>query len=379
MDLSVLEAQARRARAGVRRRVYRRLGVPLPQQDRRRLALEAVRAVEQQEPTLPSTWRPRLFWMDDRVIVRPDLADGVRQMLPAPRHEWAGRPDGTTAVPARVAADAVVLAKLDTRRGVKLRAAYDRSGLTLAVQPLGPSGVCGITRAVRAHAVVDRHAPRLMPTLRGHGVLPDGLRYLVEDWVHGAVARNAVELHALLPSVLEGLARVHRGYGLVRLRPSEHWGPDLVRRWDATAAAGVVPPAVVDRMHRLLGRDPAVRVSWTHGDLVASNVLAVDDGVVLLDWERSGESAVMNDLAKLHLFSRDPDRTVGLLLDAWRTTIPAGAASPAEELAVAHAQLISRYPARRQALARHQRLPVYERQVRRQVDRLVQVLDLLDA
>lgn len=378
MDQSVVEAQVKRVRAGVRRRLHRRLGVPLPPSDRRRLALEAVRAVEQLEPTVPSTWRPRVFWTDDRVAVRTGLSDEVRQMLPAPRDAWTGLPEGLQLVPARVSADAVVLAKLDTGRGVKMRAAYERPGLTVAVQPRGPSGVCGIARSVRAHAVVDRHAPRLMPTLRAHGLLPGGLRYLVEDWVHGPVARNSLELQALLPAILDGLARVHRGHGLLRVPPSRHWGPDLRRRWAATAATEVVPPDVANRVHRLLDKDPPVRVSWTHGDLVASNILTTDDGVVLLDWERSGESAVMNDMAKLHLFSREPDRALGVLLSAWPTTVPAGAASPAEELAIAHAQLLSRYPVRRQALARHHRLPIYERQVRRQVDRLRQVLTVLE-
>lgn len=379
MDRSVLGDQVVRIRAGVRRRVHHRFGVPLPPQDRRRLALEAVRAVEHQEAVLPSTWRPRLFWTDDRVAVRPDLPAEVRQMLPSPRQEWRGRPEGVTLVPARMAADALVLAKLDTRPGVKVRAAYGGPGLTVAVQPLGPHGACGIAKAVRAHAVVDRHAPGLIPRLRAHGRLPDGLRYLVEDWQHGAVARNAGELDALVPAVLEGLARVHRGHGIVRVPPSRHWGPELVQRWEATAATAVVPAVVADRVRRLLDRDPAVRVSWTHGDLVASNVLSVEDRAVLLDWERSGRSAVMNDVAKLHLFSPDPARSLTTLLDAWATPVRPGAASPAEELAVAHAQLISRYPARRRALARHHRLRIYERQVRRQVDRLTQVLDLLDA
>jgi hypothetical protein len=111
---------------------------------------------------------------------------------------------------------------------------------------------------------------------------------------------------------------------------------------------------------------------------VASNVLVGPDGLTLLDWEHSQEAPVMHDAAKLHLFCGDPATVLDQVAEVLGTPRRDGCFSGAEELVLVHAQLVGRYPERRARLRGHPRAEVYERQVRRQVERLEQVLDRCD-
>ena len=86
----------------------------------------------------------------------------------------------------------------------------------------------------------------------------------------------------------------------------------------------------------------------------------------------------MHDAAKLHLFCGDPGAVLGLVRQTLGTPRREGAFSGAEELVLVHAQLVGRYPGRRDRMRGHPRAEVYERQVRRQVERLEQVLDRCD-
>lgn len=341
------------------------------QADRAELALRVVREVEQQESTLPATHEPGELLVRDRAVRRPELAQELQSMLPVPlQGDWTDTSGGVRRTKAAVAADVVVLAKFDLYDQVKLRAAYGAVRRALAMQPVRANGTCGITNAVRAHEVVSRHAPGLMPTMTAHGELASGLRYLVEDLVEGAPLLNSRRMAEHLPAILEGLGRVHDGYGVCSVRVSQIWPHALADHWQSVREAGLVRPAVGQWVTDLLLDDRHVRVSWSHGDLVASNVLGTDDGVVLVDWEHSGERPLMHDAAKLHLFAADKHALLDQLLAEWAGHVSAGGYTPAEELALVHARFLSRAPVRLAELSGHRREPIYARQVERQASRL---------
>lgn len=344
---------------------------------RTRQALSLVRRVERREDALPSAPTPRSFLVHGRAMVAEGGAGAGSELVPHSLRD-ALRDGGTdlARVRARVAADVLALAKFDLGAEAKLRAHYVERGLTLAAQPAARGSSDGIGNAVAAHQVVARHAPGLGPRLRGHGRI-GRVPYLVEEWVEGTPALTSVGLAELAPQVVEGLARIHEGHGLVHVPLSAAWPAALGERWADTVATGLVPGPVGARVARLVAADREVRVSWTHGDLVASNVLRTPDGsVVLIDWEHARERPVMLDAAKLHLFSATPDRTLEELLDRLgRPGAPAGAYPVAEDLALAHVQLLSGYARRLAQLDGHARQEVYARQARRQVERLEQVLD----
>lgn len=389
---------ARRAFAGVsglirRRRAPGQVGevVPTPgdlrapgasllPRDRLTAALALVAQAERLEPALPSVEDPVDFWGRDRVARRPEVPEAVSALLPPQqRRGWSVDSPQVVVLSAPVAADLVVTAKFDIRAGVKLRAAYAERGLTLATQPRGSNGVDGIARCVRAHQVVSVHAPGLVPPLVGQGQLGPDQPYLVERWLDGTPLLTGTRLAAAAPEIIDGLARVHRGHGVEHLPVSEHWAV-LPQRWSDTVATGIVPADLGAWVSGLLQRNATIRRSWVHGDLVASNVMRTATGVTLIDWEHSQHAPIMNDGAKLHLFSRDPAGTLVHVLEGFGDVArgsgapgPAGAYSPAEELALAHANLLARYPRRSAALVGHPRAEVYEKQVRRQVERLAQV------
>lgn len=345
------------------------------QVDRAAVALQVVRQIERREPTLPTAREPRDFLVRDRAIRRPDAAEDLHTMLPAPlRGAWEGSHPDLRRLSARVAADVIVRAKFDLGDQVKLRAAYGTVRRTVAVQPVRPNGTCGITNAVRAHEIVSRYAPGLIPTMTGHGELRSGLRYLTEDWIEGVPLGNSKRMAAKMPFILEGLGQVHEGYGLHTARASEVWPRGFGEQWQGVREAGLVSPEVGGWVADLLAADKRVRISWSHGDLVASNVLGTDDGVVLIDWEHSSERPLMHDAAKLHLFAADKDALLDMLLAEWGGQEVAGGYTPAEELAIVHARFLARAPVRMAELAGHKRQGVYARQVERQAGHVADVL-----
>lgn len=341
-------------------------------------ALAVLREIERREDVLPSTAVPRTFLVRDRAVVAEGTGDEVSHLVPAPLRGTIRRGASQVAVAAApVAADVLTLAKFDLAGRVKLRAHYVGEHLSVAAQAPVPGGTDGIGNAVRAHDVVRRHSPGLAPWLVAHGRLPGRMRYLVEEWVAGSPVMTPGGLADVAASVLEGMARVHHGHGVQRAAASEVWGDALAARWRRTVATGVVGPSLGRHVAGLIEADRRVRVSWVHGDLIASNVLrGEDDRIVLIDWEHSRESGIAQDAAKLHLFSGRPEETLELVLDELGRARAPGGYTAAEELALAHAHLLNRYPVRRADLEDHARADIYERQVRRQVHRLAQVLDL---
>ncbi|WP_134772643.1 phosphotransferase [Ornithinimicrobium flavum] len=342
------------------------------------LALRLLARLERREQVLPAARSPREFLRQGRTVVAADLEVGGSELVPpSVRDTLRAGAEGVDLLSAPVAADVLALAKFDLGDQLKLRAHYVGGGLTMAVAPMprGRNATDGIGNAVRAHEVVSAGAPGLRPRLVAHGRHGRSLRYLVEEWVDAAPVLTSGGLADAVAEVVAGLAAVHRVHGLELVPAGRSWGSGLAGRWEAVRAAGLVPAATGRQVAALVARDPQVRVSWTHGDLVASNVLRTPDGqVVLVDWEHSGVGVVGQDAAKLHLFSARPEETLDAVLDGWGHGVGAPACTAAEELALAHAYLLGRYPARRAALEGHPRARVYERQVRRQVERLEQVL-----
>lgn len=339
-------------------------------------ALELVARIEAIEEVLPSTGAPRDFLRQGRTVVAADVEAGGSELVPPSVRDTlrSGAP-GVHRVTAPVGADVLALAKFDLGDELKLRAHYVGAGLTLAVAPVprGRGTSDGVRNAVRAHEVVSAGAPGLCPRLLAHGTVGRGLRYLVEEWLDAAPVLTSDGLAGAVPNVVAGLAKVHRAHGLELVPVGRCWGTGLAKRWDALRAVDLLPAATGERMAALIAQDREVRVSWTHGDLVASNVLRTVGGrVVLVDWEHSGVGVIAQDAAKLHLFSARPEETLDIVLDGWGHGV--GPTAAGVEVALAHAFLLSRYPARRAALEGHPRARVYERQVRRQVERLEQVL-----
>lgn len=347
---------------------------PDPARERIELALEVVRSIELAEDALPTRRLLRTFLLRDRVARRRSVDTATNHLVPAAlRGAWPRGTPGLRTAKARVAATVVVVAKLDLGTMVKARAAYPKRGVTLAVQPVGPTGVCGVTRAVRAMEVVGTHAPELAPRTVAHGGTADGLRYLVEEWAPGVPVPNSVVLNEVAPQLLAGLRHLQDGYGVRPVNVHKRWQRWL-SRWQQVQETGLLEEPTWHAVHDLLQTNRNVHISWGHGDLVASNVLRSGDRVTLIDWEHSDEASVMHDAAKLHLFCSDPEATLTHILDVLDRPTTDEDYRPAEELALAHAQLLSHYPARRRRLAGHARAEIYERQVRRQADRLALVL-----
>ncbi|GAA4878848.1 phosphotransferase [Serinicoccus chungangensis] len=334
------------------------------------VALDLVRQVERVASDLPRRLLPRTFVAQGRALLPAPAPELVRSLLPAS----PAPPNGVERVASPVSADAVVLAKFALLGGVKLRAAYASPRLTLAVDGTGDLARLGRIRA--SHRVVGASDPDLIPPLVAHGVLPDGACWLVEGWVDGAPLATGVSLATAAAELLERLRQVHVGHGVEQLRLVDWWDVPRRARWQETVRTGIVPPLVDEAVGGLLDAGGTVTTSWCHGDLVASNVLRAPEGLVLVDWERAGVAPVMLDAARLHLFSADPGQTLVDVRARWAWPLSPGELGHAQQLALAHAFQLSAYALRRAGLEGHPRSAVYERQARRSVDRLVQVLDL---
>ena len=167
--------------------------------------------------------------------------------------------------------------------------------------------------------------------------------------------------------------QVHRGYGIHTARPSALWRR-FAEQWQVVRDADLVPSEVGHRIAELIADDRRLRVSWSHGDLVASNIMATDHGVTIIDWEHATERPIMHDAAKLHQFTADKEPLLDLLMAEWGRKGGPGGYRPEEELALLHARFLCRAPSRMAELAGHRHSGLYARQVARQVDLLTQTL-----
>lgn len=336
-------------------------------------ALAVLHGLESTVGVVPSRDEPVPFLALGRAVRRPALSPSLTHILPPRlRGEWTEL-EGVHELDLALAADAVVLAKYDLASRVKLRAGYAEQALAVAVHPDRGDGASGATRAARAAEVVARHAPGLAPAMHDSGTLPGGYLYLVEAWVDGEPLASDRRLAEELPDLLAGLARVQQGYG-VQARPASGLWPRFAEQWAAVREAGLVEPEVDAAVVALIEQDRPVRVSWTHGDLAPSNVLATGSGLVVIDWEQAAERPVMFDGARLQLFASRPVRTRDLLETLWDHGQVPGGYRPAEELALLHARFLCDAPRRLERMAGHRREAVYTRQLRRQTAILTQLV-----
>lgn len=349
--------------------------------DRMLAALRLVAAVESAEESLPRVAGPVEFVVRGRVARRAGTLDGDTHLVPVGQRDGWSDQAGLPTAHVTAAADTVVLAKFDLDGEVKARAHYAEAGLTLSVQPRDRvSGVSGVQRVVRAHEVLASAAPRLAPPIVAHG-RGGASDYVVERWLDGQPLGNGWAMAEVMPELLQQLARLYAGYGIAWSTPSGIWSDPMMPFWLAVRETGLVPEHSWREVGRLIEGDLPMRTSWVHGDPVASNILRTSEGVRFIDWEHSRPGPLMVDVAKLHLFSREPDRVLDLVVDllpGGQGGLDAGGAArmgPYEELALMHARHLMGYPARSRRLVGHPRAKVYERQTARQVERLLSTLE----
>lgn len=338
-----------------------------------RRALAALAVVERRSPVLPSSRR----WRDLETVGA--VASGVppHPGLPAGVVPVAG---ATTVVSAPVRADAVVIGKFDRGRQVRLRAFYADDGMVARVQAGSRHGrEHGVSRSVRAAEIVGRHRPGLMPALLDHGTVFGGrTAYLVERTVTGRPPGSRASVAEAMAEVAAELGAVQRAVGITPTPLSGVVPAAFRARWRAVVEDGHVPAAVAAEVDRLIARDALLEVSFTHGDLVSSNVLRVEGRVVLIDWEYAGSRPVAFDLAKMHI-NAGPARPATDRLDAalkGRVGHDTGHYTLREQLALAHVVVLSRLEARMLRAREAQRLEPLRHQTRRRAAAVEELLAL---
>lgn len=307
-------------------------------------ALKLLRWVESRSD-VPRGWRARPYRVEGSHAVR----DSVRgHDLSRPVSGMARKvPSDAARISARCRADVVRLGKFDIDEVTRFRAFHVTEvtqGSALRVQGQADGGAPGVERDVAARRHVARHAPDLAPPLLEHGIhRRKGVAYLREGIVAGRHPRGPDEVQRLVPPMLAQLARLYAGVGVERQRLSSVVSSRLPQRWEAVASTHLVPSTVADTVRALLARDALVEVSLGHGDLVRTNLLVVDDDVVLLDWEHARSMPIAFDLAKPVFLSRAPDLTIQAMGERLPGLVARSADSYRleEQLALALVQMLS--------------------------------------
>mgnify|MGYP001329846358 FL=1 len=238
-------------------------------------------------------------------------------------------------------ADVVAIGKFDVEREVRLRAFYERTGLSLRYQSGGPKS--GIARTLSAHEHVVRHAPGLMPQIFEDGRVRGG-QYLIEESLFGRHPRAGKELQSIAGEVASGLRRLYEGYGIADVRLSKVLGPKFPKRWEKAARDHSISDQLADQIRSLVSRDQLVEVSYGHGDLVGTNIMMLPDrGFVLIDWEYAGELPIAFDVAKIHLHCSQPVEAARTLQVALGRPERGGASHYTfrQQIALAHARYIA--------------------------------------
>ena len=144
-------------------------------------------------------------------------------------------------------------------------------------------------------------------------VEPDG--YLVTRFVAGApVAAEELKQPDRLREFAQTLRRVHDGPPIVARFDSFR----VVESYCATAIAhGVAVPTPYEEAKRVANEVESARgrpaVATCHNDLLNANLIATDDGLVIVDWEYAGMGDRFFDLANFaanHGLSEDENRTL---------------------------------------------------------------------
>lgn len=342
-----------------------------------RRALAALAVVERRSPALPSSARWR------QLEAAGPVAYGVPPHTGLPRGvvpEVAGE---RAPVSAPVTADAVVIGKFDRGRQARLRAFYADQELCVRVQAGSrhPGREHGVSRSVRAAQIVGEHRPGLLPAMLDHGTVLGGrTAYLVERVVEGRVPTGAQEVAAAMSTVAAELGAVQRAVGISGERLSDVVNPAFRERWRAVVEDGHVPPKLAARVDRLVERDARLEVSFTHGDLVSSNVLQVEGRIVLIDWEYADIRPIAFDLAKMHVNAGPAGPALEILDSALGEQVgrASGSYSLAEQLTLAHVVVLSRLEARMAKAREAQRLEPLRRQTYKRVQAVRALMDLQD-
>ncbi|MBD8063068.1 phosphotransferase [Oceanitalea stevensii] len=343
-----------------------------------RRALGALAVVERRSPALPVAVRWR------RLEATGAVAHGVppHPGLPAGVVPAAAEAEAVP-VTAPVAADAVLIGKFDRGRQVRMRSFYAEEALCARIQAGSrhPEREHGVSRSVRAAQLVAAHRPGLAPAMRDHGTLFSGrTAYLVEEVVEGRTPRTPAEVAATMTVVAAELMVLQEAVGVTSRPLSAVVNPAFHERWRGVVEDGHVPPKLAARVDRLIARDELLEVSFTHGDLVSSNVLRVGDRVVLIDWEYAGTRPVAFDLAKMHVNAGPAGPALERLDDALDGTVghASGHYSLAEQLTLAHVVVLSRLEARMQRAREADRLEPLRRQTYKRVKAVRELLALQD-
>lgn len=340
-----------------------------------RRALAALAVVERRSPALPAAVRWRQL-----EAVGP-VAYGLPPSPALPRGVVPALTDDPLPITAPVAADAVVIGKFDRGRQVRMRAFYAERGLSVRVQAGSRGGgrEHGVGRSVTAAEIVGRHRPRLMPALVDHGTVFRGrTAYLVEEVVEGRKPANPAQVATAMSEVVTELASVQRAVGVSAEPFSAVVSPKFREHWQGVVTDGHVPPKLATRLDRLIDRDALLEVSFTHGDLVTSNVLIVEDRVVLIDWEYADFRPIAFDLAKMHVNAGPPETALQRLEVALDGLVGHGAGhySLVEQLTLAHVVVLSRLEARMLKATEARRVEPLKRQVYKRVQAVRNLLAL---
>src|SRR5690606_7135213 len=125
--------------------------------------------------------------------------------------------------------------------------------------------------------------PGLAPRMVDDGTVLGGrTAYLAEETVTGRPPRSTAEVVAALSVVATELGAVQRAVGIDARPLSAAAHPQLLDRWRTVVAEGHVTPHLGAAVDRLISRDALLEVSFTHGDLVSSNVLRSEGRIVLI-------------------------------------------------------------------------------------------------
>ncbi len=342
--------------------------------------MAALAVVEHRSSALPAALRWRSFEVS-----------GATAYQPAARQPAAGTelptgiipsdPPATTPVTAPVRADAVVIGTDDHGRQARMRGFYGEEQVSVRVQAgsRDPGRSHGVSRSVRAAELVAAHCPGLAPALRDHGSVCGGrTAYLVEQIVDGAVPVGTDGVLAALTAVARDLGSVQRAVGIEPRRLSSVLPVGFTERWRAVVEDGHVPEDLAAAVDRLLARDDYVDVSFTHGDLVATNIRRFPGGVILVDWEFAGFAPVAFDLAKLHINAGPPGPALDLLDRTLKGAVGhrRGHYTLAEQILLGHVEMISRLELRMSKTRRTHRVAQLERQTRHWVGALDELLAL---
>lgn len=299
-------------------------------------------------------------------------------LLPAarrPRQDEHSRP-----MWAPVKSDLVAAGRFDIDGCVKLRSFYIDSGLCVRVQAGQLAKQHGVSRTLGAYRRVAGHIPEIMPRIDDHGSAPyfrNGV-YLVEELVVGSHPVSRDEIQELAEPLAGLLYRMHRVVGVASHPLSATVHRKMPERWSEFVREFGVDDALDAAVQRLVERDEFVEISLAHGDLVASNIMVNGGRIVLIDWEHAGEKPVAFDLAKIHLNSRDPVIAQANLERGLEYSVGhrSGHYSFAEQLALAHVQMLSQHRTRATRAAKAGRSGALAAQTRARLEAIARLLDV---